>query len=64
MALVALALDHQAFEHPLLMRIRVNVEPDERDAERPRRGPMGTQRALEPLAAVAGSYGSKCSDAQ
>ena len=41
MASVTLALDRQPLEHPLLVRIRVNVEADERDARRQRRGRDG-----------------------
>ena len=52
-AVVALPLDLQLFEHSLLVRIGVNVEADERDARlAERRGRDARRAPVEPLAIV------------
>ena len=67
MSIVTLALDHQRIEHPLLMRVWPDVEVGERDrrddspSER-RSCSASASASASPL--TAGSYGSKCSEAQ
>jgi hypothetical protein len=51
MAIVTLALDHQPLEHSLLVRIGMDIEPDERDARASVAVSVSAQRAIEPLPA-------------